>query len=155
MFQLLVIQMNAWWHHCAKWFVCNYVNQPEHVLHIANLDHLYCFTGGRLHHACVGQATVPADFFCDFSTQTSRVGLRILHAVWEGSNRYDLLCFQHGDTTLHVAVRGRSKRITEALLCNPKDRRLLYKPNKAGETPYQVDASHQKSILTQVSGNRK
>ncbi len=62
---------------------------------------------------------------------------------------------QKGDTPLHIAVRGRSKRITEILLRNPKDSRLLYKPNKAGETPYHMDASHHKSILSQIFGARK
>lgn len=66
-----------------------------------------------------------------------------------------LLCFlQKGDTPLHIAIRGRSRRLAELLLRNPKDGRLLYRPNKAGETPYNVDCSHQKSILTQIFGAR-
>ncbi|XP_026050725.1 kinase D-interacting substrate of 220 kDa B isoform X6 [Astatotilapia calliptera] len=59
-----------------------------------------------------------------------------------------------GDTPLHIAIRGRSRRLAELLLRNPKDGRLLYRPNKAGETPYNVDCSHQKSILTQIFGAR-
>uniref|UniRef100_A0A672IWG8 Kinase D-interacting substrate 220b n=1 Tax=Salarias fasciatus TaxID=181472 RepID=A0A672IWG8_SALFA len=59
-----------------------------------------------------------------------------------------------GDTPLHVAIRGRSRRLAELLLRNPKDGRLLYRPNRAGETPYNVDCSHQKSILTQIFGAR-
>ncbi|XP_040586764.1 kinase D-interacting substrate of 220 kDa isoform X8 [Mesocricetus auratus] len=59
-----------------------------------------------------------------------------------------------GDTPLHVAIRGRSRRLAELLLRNPKDGRLLYRPNKAGETPYNIDCSHQKSILTQIFGAR-
>ncbi|KAM9435198.1 kinase D-interacting substrate of 220 kDa B isoform 2-T3 [Clarias gariepinus] len=59
-----------------------------------------------------------------------------------------------GDTPLHIAIRGRSRRLAELLLRNPKDGRLLYKPNKAGETPYNIDCSHQKSILTQIFGAR-
>lgn len=65
------------------------------------------------------------------------------------------LVLQRGDTALHVAVRGRSKRITELLLRHPKDGRLLYRPNKAGETPYQIDLKHEKSVLTQVFGTRE
>lgn len=66
-----------------------------------------------------------------------------------------LLCVpQKGDTPLHIAIRGRSRRLAELLLRNPKDGRLLYRPNKAGETPYNVDCSHQKSILTQIFGAR-
>ncbi|MFT7802845.1 kinase D-interacting substrate of 220 kDa-like [Arapaima gigas] len=57
-----------------------------------------------------------------------------------------------GDTPLHIAIRGRSRRLAELLLRNPKDGRLLYRPNKAGETPYNIDCSHQKSILTQIFG---
>lgn len=64
-----------------------------------------------------------------------------------------LVC-QKGDTPLHIAIRGRSRRLAELLLRNPKDGRLLYRPNKAGETPYNVDCSHQKSILTQIFGAR-
>lgn len=62
--------------------------------------------------------------------------------------------FQKGDTPLHIAIRGRSRRLAELLLRNPKDGRLLYRPNKAGETPYNIDCSHQKSILTQIFGAR-
>ncbi|XP_068565260.1 kinase D-interacting substrate of 220 kDa B isoform X2 [Cebidichthys violaceus] len=59
-----------------------------------------------------------------------------------------------GDTPLHIAIRGRSRRLAELLLRNPKDGRLLYRPNKGGETPYNIDCSHQKSILTQIFGAR-
>ncbi|CAN9502092.1 unnamed protein product [Ophioblennius macclurei] len=57
-----------------------------------------------------------------------------------------------GDTSLHIAIRGRSRKLAEILLRNPKDGRLLYRPNKAGETPYNIDCTHQKSILTQIFG---
>uniref|UniRef100_A0A8C9YW24 Kinase D interacting substrate 220 n=1 Tax=Sander lucioperca TaxID=283035 RepID=A0A8C9YW24_SANLU len=57
-----------------------------------------------------------------------------------------------GDTSLHIAIRGRSRKLAELLLRNPKDGRLLYRPNKAGETPYNIDCTHQKSILTQIFG---
>jgi ankyrin repeat-rich membrane spanning protein len=43
----------------------------------------------------------------------------------------------------------------ELLLRNPKDARLLYRPNKSGETPYQIDVSKDKSILTQVFGTSR
>uniref|UniRef100_A0A452IC59 Kinase D interacting substrate 220 n=1 Tax=Gopherus agassizii TaxID=38772 RepID=A0A452IC59_9SAUR len=59
-----------------------------------------------------------------------------------------------GDTPLHIAIRGRSRKLAELLLRNPKDGRLLYRPNKAGETPYNIDCNHQKSILTQIFGAR-
>uniref|UniRef100_A0A8C1FJ26 Kinase D-interacting substrate 220b n=1 Tax=Cyprinus carpio carpio TaxID=630221 RepID=A0A8C1FJ26_CYPCA len=64
------------------------------------------------------------------------------------------LWLQKGDTPLHIAIRGRSRRLAELLLRNPKDGRLFYRPNKAGETPYNIDCSHQKSILTQIFGAR-
>ncbi|XP_037550895.1 kinase D-interacting substrate of 220 kDa B [Nematolebias whitei] len=57
-----------------------------------------------------------------------------------------------GDTPLHIAIRGRSRKLAELLLRNPKDGRLLYRPNKTGETPYNIDCTHQKSILTQIFG---
>ncbi|KAK3576078.1 hypothetical protein CHS0354_014082 [Potamilus streckersoni] len=60
-----------------------------------------------------------------------------------------------GDTALHISLRARSKRITELLLRNPRNSRLLYKPNKAGETPYSIDAFHQNQILAQIHGHRK
>ncbi|XP_052281428.1 kinase D-interacting substrate of 220 kDa B-like isoform X3 [Dreissena polymorpha] len=60
-----------------------------------------------------------------------------------------------GDTALHISLRARSKRITELLLRNPRNSRLLYRPNKSGETPYNIDAYHQKSILTQIHGHRQ
>uniref|UniRef100_A0AAG5DLJ4 KAP NTPase domain-containing protein n=1 Tax=Anopheles atroparvus TaxID=41427 RepID=A0AAG5DLJ4_ANOAO len=62
---------------------------------------------------------------------------------------------KRGDTCLHVAMRARSKAIVEALLSNPKYSQLLYRSNKEGETPYAIDATHQKTILGQVFGNRR
>lgn len=63
-----------------------------------------------------------------------------------------LFFIKKGDTPLHIAIRGRSRKLAELLLRNPKDGRLLYRPNKAGETPYNIDCTHQKSILTQIFG---
>ncbi|XP_066960027.1 kinase D-interacting substrate of 220 kDa B isoform X4 [Macrobrachium rosenbergii] len=60
-----------------------------------------------------------------------------------------------GDTCLHIAMRGRSKRIVEILLRNPKNSQLLYRPNRAGETPYNIDLSNQKTILGQIFGARR
>ena len=56
---------------------------------------------------------------------------------------------------MHVAVRGRSKRVTEYLLRNPKNARLLYVKNKSGETPYQLDAGFDRSVLSQVFAARE
>lgn len=52
-------------------------------------------------------------------------------------------------------MRARSKAICEVLLRNPKNGHLLYRPNKTGETPYNIDAAQQKSILQQIFGARK
>lgn len=57
-----------------------------------------------------------------------------------------------GDTALHIAMRARSKAIVEILLRNPKNSQLLYRPNRAGETPYNIDFNHQKTILGQIFG---
>ncbi|XP_031633089.1 kinase D-interacting substrate of 220 kDa isoform X3 [Contarinia nasturtii] len=62
---------------------------------------------------------------------------------------------RRGDTALHIAMRARSKAIVEALLRNPKNSQLLYRANKAGETPYALDNAHQKTILGQVFGARR
>lgn len=62
---------------------------------------------------------------------------------------------RRGDNCLHIAMRARSKAIVEALLRNPKHSQLLYRANKVNETPYALDASHQKTILGQVFGARK
>ncbi|KAL9922482.1 ankyrin repeat-rich membrane spanning isoform 5-T8 [Glossina fuscipes fuscipes] len=62
---------------------------------------------------------------------------------------------KRGDTCLHIAMRARSKAIVEALLRNPKNSQLLYRANKAGETPYVIDTAHQKTILGQVFGARR
>ncbi|CAL4067998.1 unnamed protein product [Meganyctiphanes norvegica] len=60
-----------------------------------------------------------------------------------------------GDTALHIAMRGRSKRIVEILLRNPKNSQMLYRPNRAGETPYNMDLSNQKTIMGQIFGARR
>ncbi|XP_060527661.1 kinase D-interacting substrate of 220 kDa B isoform X3 [Cylas formicarius] len=60
-----------------------------------------------------------------------------------------------GDTALHIAMRARSKAIVEILLRNPKHSQLLYRPNRSGETPYNIDISHPKTILGQIFGARR
>ncbi|XP_076638415.1 ankyrin repeat-rich membrane spanning isoform X1 [Colletes latitarsis] len=60
-----------------------------------------------------------------------------------------------GDTVLHVAMRARSKAIVEILLRNPKNSQLLYRPNRQGETPYNIDINHPKTILGQIFGARR
>lgn len=60
-----------------------------------------------------------------------------------------------GDTALHIAMRARSKQIVEILLRNPKHSHLLYRPNRSGETPYNIDMNHQKTILGQIFGASK
>ncbi|KAL1459851.1 hypothetical protein WDU94_011804 [Cyamophila willieti] len=62
---------------------------------------------------------------------------------------------KRGDTVLHIAMRARSKTIVEMFIRNPKNNILLYRPNKAGETPYSIDMNNQKSILAQVLGARR
>lgn len=68
-----------------------------------------------------------------------------------------IICYWHftqrGDTALHIAIRARSKRITELLLRNPRHSRLLYRLNKAGESPYSMDTYHQRGILPQIYGH--
>lgn len=60
-----------------------------------------------------------------------------------------------GDTVLHIAMRARSKAIVEILLRNPKNSQLLYRPNRQGETPYNIDVNHPKTMLGQIFGARK
>ena len=60
----------------------------------------------------------------------------------------------HGDNPLHISMRSKNKTITEMLLRNPRDSRLLYKMNDVGETPYQIDLGNKKSILTQIFGTK-
>ncbi|CAL4201954.1 unnamed protein product, partial [Meganyctiphanes norvegica] len=60
-----------------------------------------------------------------------------------------------GETALHIAMRCRSKKIVEVLLRNPKNSQLLYRPNRAGETPYNMDLSNQKTIMGQIFGARR
>jgi ankyrin repeat-rich membrane spanning protein len=43
----------------------------------------------------------------------------------------------------------------EILLRNPKNSQLLYRPNAKGETPYNMDAQHEKTILGQLFGARR
>ncbi|KAI4495270.1 hypothetical protein M0804_001471 [Polistes exclamans] len=60
-----------------------------------------------------------------------------------------------GDTVLHIAMRARSKGIVEILLRNPKNSQLLYRPNRQGETPYNIDINNPKAILGQIFGARR
>ncbi|GMR48433.1 hypothetical protein PMAYCL1PPCAC_18628 [Pristionchus mayeri] len=58
----------------------------------------------------------------------------------------------NGDNTLHLALRARSKRLTQTLLVNPSDSRLLYRPNKIGQTPYSIDQMNPSPILPHIFG---
>ena len=80
-----------------------------------------------------------------------------LHIVGflSGDTALHIVGFQRGDTALHIAIRARSKRITELLLRNPGNSRLLYRPNKFGDTPYSMDMYHQRGILQGIHGQRK
>ncbi|VVC44300.1 Hypothetical protein CINCED_3A012526 [Cinara cedri] len=62
---------------------------------------------------------------------------------------------KRGDTALHIAMRARARGIVEILLRNPKNSQLLYRPNRAGETPYNMDVNAQKPILSQIFGSRR
>uniref|UniRef100_A0A914YPX1 KAP NTPase domain-containing protein n=1 Tax=Panagrolaimus superbus TaxID=310955 RepID=A0A914YPX1_9BILA len=57
-----------------------------------------------------------------------------------------------GDNPLHLALRARSPRLTQVLLVNPSDSKLLYRPNKTGETPYSIDQESPHPILPTIFG---
>uniref|UniRef100_A0A1I8BLY7 ANK_REP_REGION domain-containing protein n=1 Tax=Meloidogyne hapla TaxID=6305 RepID=A0A1I8BLY7_MELHA len=57
-----------------------------------------------------------------------------------------------GDNALHLALRARSRRLTQILLVNPSDSKLLYRPNKLGETPYSIDQESPQPILPTIFG---
>ncbi|XP_026841390.1 kinase D-interacting substrate of 220 kDa isoform X5 [Drosophila persimilis] len=80
--------------------------------------------------------------------------LEIVHMLLDRKAKV-MAADKRGDTCLHIAMRARSKAIVEALLRNPKHSQLLYRANKAGETPYNIDTLHQKTILGQVFGARR
>lgn len=62
------------------------------------------------------------------------------------------------DANFLVMLRLRTnpplQAIVEVLLRNPKHSQLLYRPNRSGETPYNIDISQQKTILGQIFGAR-
>ncbi|CAD5215858.1 unnamed protein product [Bursaphelenchus okinawaensis] len=57
-----------------------------------------------------------------------------------------------GDNALHLALRARSKKLAQLLLVNPGDSKLLYRPNKLGETPYSIDQESSSPILPTIFG---
>ena len=61
-----------------------------------------------------------------------------------------------GNTAVHIAVKNKVGAITELLMSNPKHGRILYIPNKFGETPYNMDsANNNNRVLNQVFGARR
>ncbi|KAJ1349872.1 hypothetical protein KIN20_005533 [Parelaphostrongylus tenuis] len=58
----------------------------------------------------------------------------------------------NGDNALHYALRARSRRLTQTLLANPSDSRLLYRPNRLGQTPYSIDQGNPQPILPLIFG---
>lgn len=57
-----------------------------------------------------------------------------------------------GDNALHLALKTRSRRMTQSLLANPSDSRLLYRPNKLGQTPYSIDQNNPQPIIPLIFG---
>ncbi|CAG7832151.1 unnamed protein product [Allacma fusca] len=58
-----------------------------------------------------------------------------------------------GDNSLHIAMRARSNDIVELLLRNPINSQLLYRANAVGETPYGIDRTSAKPVITQLFGS--
>lgn len=86
-----------------------------------------------------------------FTTQKSR-----LIFVYSCVELIECFVFQQkGDTALHISVRSRYSGLCEVLLRDQKNSRLLYKPNKAGDTPYSIDRAHKQSVLSPIFGNSK
>lgn len=57
-----------------------------------------------------------------------------------------------GNNALHLALHAGSKRLAQILLMNPSDSKLLYRPNKMGQTPYSIDQESQVPILPSIFG---
>lgn len=57
-----------------------------------------------------------------------------------------------GDNALHLTLRASSKRLTQILLVNPSDSKLLYRLNKMGQTPYSIDQESSAPILPSIFG---
>ena len=51
---------------------------------------------------------------------------------------------------MHIAFRNKYTGMCEVLLSDPKNSKLLYRPNKAGETPYSIDSQNKPPILVGV-----
>ncbi|CAF0790019.1 unnamed protein product [Adineta steineri] len=85
------------------------------------------------------------------ATKRKRVGI-VYELIKYGARLSSVDRF--GDNSLHIALRNRSRDIADILLSNPRHAKYLYRPNKHGETPYKIDASLQKSILTTIFGQR-
>uniref|UniRef100_F6YPY1 KAP NTPase domain-containing protein n=1 Tax=Ciona intestinalis TaxID=7719 RepID=F6YPY1_CIOIN len=58
------------------------------------------------------------------------------------------------DTTLHLALKLNNIQLIELLLRDPKNGKLLYQPNKLGETPYDIDAASSNHLLSQIFGSK-
>lgn len=75
----------------------------------------------------------------------------------------------NGDNALHLALRARSRRLAQALLGLPvfvhvidylenapvAEKRLLYRPNKAGQTAYAIDMENPQPILPLLYGPKQ
>lgn len=63
----------------------------------------------------------------------------------------------NGDNALHLALRARSRRLAQALLENAPvaEKRLLYRPNKTGQTAYAIDMENPQPILPLLYGPKQ
>ena len=86
---------------------------------------------------------------------TKKSNLKIVEMLLErGANVFETDL--EGNTAVHIAVKAKMGAITQLLLSNPKHGRILYMPNKSGETPYNLDTSQNEShVLNQVFGARR
>uniref|UniRef100_H2Z9A0 KAP NTPase domain-containing protein n=1 Tax=Ciona savignyi TaxID=51511 RepID=H2Z9A0_CIOSA len=55
---------------------------------------------------------------------------------------------------LHLALKLNNIQLIELLLRDPKNGKLLYQPNKLGETPYDIDAKNGSHLLSQIFGSK-
>uniref|UniRef100_A0A0K0DZI9 ANK_REP_REGION domain-containing protein n=1 Tax=Strongyloides stercoralis TaxID=6248 RepID=A0A0K0DZI9_STRER len=58
----------------------------------------------------------------------------------------------YGNNCLHIAAKAKSLQMIKLILSNPSESRLLYSPNKFGETPYSIDQQNSNPILSQMYG---
>nr|CAB3258919.1 kinase D-interacting substrate of 220 kDa-like [Phallusia mammillata] len=119
-----------------------------------------------LHFACeMGNMTIVKELLAcnpNIDVRNSDHETPLVRAVKEGNCPVVKLLLNHGasvaatdknhDSPIHSAIRAQNVQMLELLLQDPRNAQYMYRPNKFGETAYDLDNQNRKQLLPTLFG---